>query len=166
MALGTFGGSYVQAQAQWTAPAAPGQDLATLSQETDVFVYNIEAEAVLTRGYNWQTKAIANQLENGDAAAGAGRQIINIIPDGDNTIKIHIKDRGADLFLGQDESENVGAMWSDLGNAGDRVRFTFEASTNYPNAFTLKNVAKQQLLDVMFLRGGKATLYGGKGFTD
>ncbi|UKK51675.1 FIVAR domain-containing protein [Prevotella sp. E13-17] len=166
LALGSFGGSCLQAQVLWTAPTAPGQDLTTLSQQTDVYVYNIEAEAVLTRGYNYETKAIANQLENGDASAGAGRQVINIIPDGEKTIKIHVKDRAADVFFGQDDSENAAAMWSDLGNAGDRVRFTFEASPNYPNAYTLKNVARQKLLDVMFLRGGKTTLYAGKGFTD
>ena len=166
LALGSFGGSYLQAQVVWTAPAAPGQDLSAVADGAEVYVYNIEAEAVLTRGYNWATKAIADQLENGDAAAGAGRQYANIIKDGDNIIKIHIKDRAADVFFGQDESENPAAMWSDLGNAGDRVRFLYEASANYPNAYTLKNIARQQLVDVMYNRGGQATLYGGKGFTD
>jgi hypothetical protein len=151
----------------WTAPPAPGQNLTSLSSSTYVYAYNIQAEAVLTRGYNWGTKAIADQLENGDAAEGAGRQPITVIPDGNYTIKMHIKDRSADVFVGQaNNSDASAAVWSDQGNAGNRVRFTYAESPNYPNAYVLTNLEKNKVLDVMFLRGGPLTLFGGKGYTD
>ncbi|MBQ8127517.1 MAG: hypothetical protein IJ176_03865 [Prevotella sp.] len=170
VAMFVAGALTAAAQGTWTAPAAPGQDPSTLDSGTDVYVYNIEAEAILTRGYNWQTKAIADQLENGDAAAGAGRQPINIFADGEKTIKIHIKDRDARRWFAQDPANPEGdaSMWTDIweDQMGDYGRFTYAASANYPNAYTLTNVGANKLLDVKFLRGGQTTLFNGKGFTD
>ena len=154
------------AQETWTAPAAPGQDPSTLTSSTDVYVYNIEAEAVLSRGYNWGTKAIANQLEIGDVDGGEGRQVINITPSSGSTLRIHLKDRDSDRWFAQNDNNDANDMWSDLRDPGDRGLFTYNASANYPNAYTLTNVAKNKMLDVAFMRGGQTTLYNGKGFYD
>ena len=141
-------GSNLFAQGTWTAPAAPGEDLSTLSESTDVFVYNIEADAIFSRGFNWLTMALADRPEGGDNAVPANRQKVQIRKDGNN-IKIHWNDRGADVFFGQADNSDPGQMWTDLGNAGNRVIFTPEASANYPNAYTLTNVQHNKKVDVL-----------------
>lgn len=159
------GGSSLWAQGTWTAPAAPGQDLASLSESTDVFIYNIEADAIFSRGFNWLTMAIADRPEGGDNAVPAARQKVQVKKDGDN-IKIHFNDRGSDVFFGQADNTDEGQMWTDLGSAGNRVVFTPAASPNYPNAYTLTNVQHSQKVDVLWGRGGKLTLWNGQGFYD
>ncbi len=151
--------------ATWTAPAAPGEDLLALSESTDVFVYNIEADAIFSRGFNWLTMALADRPEGGDNAVPAARQKTQIRRDGSN-IKIHWNDRGGDVFFGQADNTDAGSMWTDLGNAGNRVVFTPAFSSNYPNAYTLTNVQHSQKVDVLWGRGGKLTLWNGKGFYD
>ena len=151
--------------ATWTAPAAPGEDLLALSESTDVFVYNIEADAIFSRGFNWLTMAIADRPEGGDNAVPANRQRVQIRRDGSN-IKIHWNDRGSDQFFGQADNTDAGSMWTDLGNAGNRSLFTPAFSSNYPNAYTLTNVQHNKNVDVLWGRGGKLTLWNGKGFYD
>ena len=152
-------------QAVWVAPAAPGEDLSTLSESTDVFIYNIEADAIFSRGFNWLTMALADRPEGGDNAVPAGRQKVQIRKDGSN-IKIHWNDRGSNVFFGQANNSDPGQMWTDLGNAGNRVVFTPAASENYPNAYTLTNVQHNLKVDVLWARGGKLTLWNGKGYYD
>ncbi|MBR0276592.1 MAG: hypothetical protein IJQ76_10385 [Prevotella sp.] len=53
------------AQGTWSAPVIPGQDPRSLDANTIVYVYNIEADAILTRGMNWLTMAIADRPEGG-----------------------------------------------------------------------------------------------------
>ena len=158
-------GMNISAQGTWTAPAAPGEDLSTLSESTDVFIYNIEADAIFSRGFNWLTMALADRPEGGDNAVPAARQKVQIRKDGNN-IKIHWNDRGSDVFFGQAGNTDAGQMWTDLGNAGNRVVFTPAASENYPNTYTLTNVEHNLKVDVLWARGGKLTLWNGKGYYD
>ena len=150
---------------KWEAPEVPGEDLSTLNESTDVFVYNIEADAIFSRGFNWLTMALADRPEGGDNATPAARQKVQIRRDGNN-IKIHWNDRGADVFFGQADNTDEGQMWTYLGNAGDRVVFTPAVSENYPKAYTLTNVKHNQKVDVLWKRGGKLTLWNGKGYYD
>ena len=163
--VSTFGGIKLSAQGTWTAPAAPGEDLATLTEDKDVFIYNIEADAIFSRGFNWLTMALADRPEGGDNAVPAARQKVQIRRDGGN-IKIHWNDRSADVFFGQADNTDPGSMWTDLGSAGNRVVFTPAASPNYPNAYTLTNVQHGLKVDVLWGRGGKLTLWNGQGYYD
>ena len=156
----------ISARGGWTAPAAPGEDLSTLSESTDVFIYNIEADAIFSRGFNWLTMAIADRPEGGDFAVPANRQKTQIRRVGDN-FKIHWNDRDASRYFGQDNNSTAaGNMWTDQSDENDRVLFIAAASTNYPNAYTLTNVMHNQKVDVLWGRGGKLTLFEGKGFYD
>lgn len=149
----------------WTAPPVPGENPALIDGSTIVYVYNVEADAILTRGMNWLTMAIADRPEGGDNAEPAARQKMKIQQSGTN-IKIKFNDRGDNTNFGQGNNNDPGQMWSDLSNAGNRVIFTPAASANYPNAFTLTNVDKNQKVDVLWGRGGKLTLWNGKGYYD
>ena len=157
-------GSNLFAQGTWTAPAAPGEDLSTLSESTIVYLYNIKADAFLSRGMNWATKAIADRPEGGDNASLAGRQKLKVIKSGSN-IRIRFNDRG-DTYFGQAGNSNPGDMWSDLGVTENRTLFTPAVSENYANAYTLTNVEHNKKVDVLWGRGGKMTLFNGQGFYD
>ncbi len=95
----------------WAPPAAPGVSLTALAENRDVFVYNIEADAIFSRGFNWLTMAMADRPEGGDNVAGAARQRVQVRKDGNN-IKIHWNDRGADVFFGQADNTDAGSMLS------------------------------------------------------
>ncbi len=157
-------GANLQAQGTWTAPAAPGEDLSTLSESTIVYMYNIEADAFLSRGMNWATKAIADRPEGGDNASLAGRQKLKVLKSGGN-IRIRFNDRG-DTYFGQAANSNPGDMWSDLGVTENRTLFTPALSEKYANAYTLTNVEHSKKVDVLWGRGGKMTLFNGQGFYD
>lgn len=163
--MSLFGMRAAYAQGTWTAPAAPGEDLSTLSESTDVFVYNIEADAIFSKGLNWETMAIADRPEGGDFALPANRQKTQLRRDAGG-IMIHYNEIAANRYFGQDDNSNTGSMWSDQFFTNDRVLFTYEASPNYPGAYTLTNVLHNQKVDVLWGRGGKLTLFEGKGFYD
>lgn len=149
----------------WTAPPAPGEVPTTLPADKIVYIYNIEADAIFSRGMNWLTMSIADRPENGDNAEPANRQKMKVQQNGSN-IKIKVNDRGDGTNFGQANNSDAGQMWTDLSNAGDRVIFTPAASANYPNAFTLTNVKHDKKVDVLWGRGGKLTLWNGKGYYD
>ena len=150
---------------EWAPPVPPGVSLTTLAESTDVFVYNIEADAIFSRGMNWLTMAIADRPEGGDNAVPAARQKVQIRRDGSN-VKIHWNDRDANKFFGQANNTEEGQMWTDLSDAGNRVVFTPAASANYLNTYTLTNVQFNEKVDVLWARGGKLTLWNGKGYYD
>jgi len=149
----------------WTAPPVPGKNPTTIAGDAIVYVYNIQADAIMARGLNWLTMATTDRPENGDNAEPAARQKIKVQQSGSN-IKLKFNDRGDNTNFGQANNTDPGQMWTDLSNAGDRVVFTPAASENYPNAFTLTNVQHNQKVDVLWGRGGKLTLWNGKGYHD
>ena len=138
-----------------------------MAEDANVFLYNIEADAIFTRGMDWGTHAITARLDNGDSRSDVDNcQKVRFLKEGDNRL-IHLVDRETNRNLGQDDNDNAGAMWSDMWtDTGDRSRFSFAASPNYPNAYVFTNVAKNRPLDVLWGRGGKLTLFDGKGYTD
>lgn len=149
----------------WTAPPAPGEVPTTIPADKIVYIYNIEADAIFSRGMNWLTMSIADRPENGDNAEPANRQKMKVQQNGSN-IKIKVNDHGDNTNFGQANNSDPGQMWTDLSNAGNRVIFTPAASENYPNAFTLTNVQHSKMVDVLWGRGGKLTLWNGKGYYD
>jgi hypothetical protein len=110
--------------------------------------------------------AIADRPEGGDNAVPANRQKTQVKKDGSN-IRIHFNDRDGNRYFGQDNNSTAaGNMWTDQSNDNNRVLFTPAFSSNYPNAYTLTNVLHNQKVDVLWGRGGKLTLFEGKGFYD
>ena len=58
----------VQAQ-EWKAPQVPSEDLSSLKSTTTVYLYNVEADAFVTNGMDWNTNACATRLNKGVGAA-------------------------------------------------------------------------------------------------
>ena len=148
------------AQGTWTAPAVPGVDLTGSAPSEDVYMYNVEADAFVTKGMNWNTNAIAMRLKAGDTAASP-RQAGRITITG-TTVKFSLNDNsGQAVGAG---SANANDCWADFGS---NQQWTFSASTAVPGAYTLENTSfVGSKLDVSWKYGGHLTLSSGYGNYD
>ena len=149
----------VQAQGTWNAPEVPGVN--PLSASGDLYLYNIDADAFVNYGMNWNTQATASRLLEGDTQA-SGRHLITVTVDG-SFIKLSMKDKSdKNIFCGVN---TVNDIWTD--NTSNNPRWKATDSEKYANAYTLENqghIGKN--LDVQWSYGGRLTFDGGQGFTD
>lgn len=140
------------------APEIPGVDPRTWTGGTDtpIYIYNVESDAFLNYGMNWNTNAIATRLAAGDQSESARHNsfitynagVLNMI-DGDH------KDR----FVGTNSGTND--VWVDF--TGNKDWAVIEDGTNtYNIAFGSATGAK---LDVSYLYGGHLTTVDGVGHT-
>lgn len=147
------------AQGTWDAPVVPGVDLSTWDNSSKVYIYNVEADAFVCAGMNWNTNAISTRLTNGDTNQ-SGNHSAAVTVNG-STIKMVM-----DANTGRAIGTNGGDFdcWIDFDHNQD---WTFAASEKYTNAYTLINTAYAgKKLDVAALYGGKLTIGGGKGLYD
>ena len=146
------------AQGTWTAPAIPGSDIAT-TNTGNYAIYNIKADAFMGEGMNYGTEAIACRAEGGYSAALAARQKFTLTVNGSTVKMVHVNhtDRGVGCA-----SANANDIYADYGS--NNV-WTFAASSNYANAYTL-TLSGYGTLDVDDKWGGKLTVKDGKGYTD
>ena len=157
--LCVVGALSVSAQGTWTKPAVPGVNLATWNNSSKVYIYNVEADAFVAAGMNWNTNAISTRLTNGDAAESTPHSA-SVTVSGAN-VKM-VKDAYTNRAIGT----NGGNFdcWIDFDHNQD---WAFTASENYSNAYTLINTAYAgKKLDVAAKYGGKLTIGGGKGLYD
>ena len=156
-----LGWSNASAQGTWTAPEVPGVNPLELQSTDEVYLYNIGADAFVNYGMNWNTQAIATRLQKGDEVV-SGRHLLKVaVQTGGTTIKMSMKDKSdKTIFCGNGTTNDI---WTD--NTYNNV-WTPTASAKYTNAYTLKNSAHNENLDVQWLYGGRLTFDGGQGFTD
>ena len=150
----------ISAQGTWTAPAVPGVNLSGSAPSEDVYMYNVEADAFVTKGMNWNTNAIAMRLKAGDTAVSA-RQAGRLTITG-TTVKFSINDNsGQAVGAG---SANANDCWADFGS---NQQWTFTPSTTVNGAYTLENASfVGSKLDVSWKYGGHLTLKDGYGNYD
>lgn len=162
--LGSWGFSSAWAQSSWLPPTVPGEDLSTLSPETAVYMYNVEADAFTTYGMDWNTHAIATKLTNGDKVASGPHKTYVLTATGGIKIKNNEKNNGK--FLGGAGEGSTNDCWVD--HAENNV-FAYAETESGSRVYTLKpTTAKGEvnnLLDVSWNYGGHITYAGGKGFT-
>ena len=156
-----LGWSNASAQGTWTAPQVPGVNPLELQSTDEVYLYNIGADAFVNYGMNWNTQATATRLKTGDEVA-SGRHLLKVaVQTGGTTIKMSMNDKSdKTIFCGNGTTNDI---WTD--NTYNNV-WTPTASAKYTNAYTLKNSAHNENLDVQWLYGGRLTFDGGQGFTD
>ena len=155
-----LGWSNASAQGTWTAPEVPGVNPLELTSSDEVYLYNIGADAFVNYGMNWNRQAIATRLYSGDETVSE-RHLMTVIPDGNTTIKMSLKDfSDKTIFCGGGTTNDIY-----VDNTINNV-WTPAASAKYSNAYTLNNTTHSKNLDVQWLYGGRLTLDGGQGFTD
>ena len=142
----------------WTAPAVPGTDLTTLSSETYVYVYNVEANAVVSYGMDWGTNGCAVRLTNGESAASIPQRCYAFV-DG-TKVSIRMVDYGEKYVSCL--SEGVNNVYVDQDTNRE---FTFTETASGSHVYTLTNVTYNLPLDVYWDRGGHLTLASGQGHT-
>jgi hypothetical protein len=142
----------------WTAPTVPGANLSSVGSETLGYFYNVEANAFLSYGMDWNTNACATRLTNGETAVSNPQRCYALV-DG-TKLSLRMADK-ADKYV-YCPSANANDIWVD----GDANReFTYTETASGSHVYTLTNVTYSLPLDLSWDRGGHLTLAGGKGHT-
>lgn len=157
MALAAFAS---QAQTTWTAPAVPGVDPASLSSSATVYIYNVEADAFVTSGMNWNTNAIATRLTNGDAATSSPHACTVSYNKSASTFTMS-NTASPSSVIGSNNGTND--VWVDFSTNGTWTKES--VSTNTYRIIHNYNAEKNPL-DVSFTYGGHLTTHDGQGFTE
>ena len=142
----------VQAQ-EWKAPQVPSEDLSSLKSTTTVYLYNVEADAFVTNGMDWNTNACATRTKVSEPhrayAFVSGR-----------TVSVRLQSF-AEKYISC-PSANAYDIYVDQTS---NYSFRFAETESGSNVYTLINVAHSKALDVVWQRGGHLTLVGGAGQT-
>lgn len=154
----------VYAQGTWVAPEVPGVDLATEEFGTnDYYLYNVKADAFVTRGASWNMQALATRLTDNDEKA-----------DGPHKVKVTKTEAGNFQFSVFDKSflggprDGVNNVYADHGTAENNE---FKATAiEGTKTFTLRPLcandeAQYPYLDVAGKRGWFLTYADGQGYT-
>ena len=147
----------VQAQ-DWTAPQVPGENLSSLNSTTTVYLYNVDADAFVTNGMDWNTNACATRLNNSDTKASEPHRAYAIVSG--QTVSVRLQSF-ADNYISC-PSVNAYDIYVDQTS---NYSFRFAETQSGSRVYTLTNVAHSKPLDVVWPRGGHLTLVGGVGQT-
>ncbi len=147
----------VLAQDAWDAPKVPGADLSGELSGTYA-LYNVGADAFVTHGVNWNTRAVAGRLFGGDAALDDGHKVT--VTKTENTLQIHFNSvEDSKKYLGLADGVAT-TVYTDV-NANNA--FTF--SNKGDGTFTLDAPGDASFLDVSTSRGWILTCSGGQNLT-
>lgn len=108
IALSTFIG--VNAQ-EWTLPII-GEDISTLNASTELYMYNVKADAFASAGMSWGTHAIVKELQNGDNKLSADVHKCTISRS-NNLVQISLNGR---QWLGGGGPASTNDCWVDHGS--------------------------------------------------
>ena len=142
----------------WTEPMIPAESLDNLSSTETIYFYNVEADAFVINGMEWNTNACATRLTNGDKAVSSAQQCVAFVGNGKVRVRVA---RYADLFI------------SCLGNDANNIYvdqnqgqyFTYTETAEDSRIYTLNNDTYKKDLDVSWAYGGHLTIVDGAGNT-
>lgn len=150
----------VQAQTKWIEPAVPGVDPATLSGTEAIYMYNVDADAFVTSGMNWNTNAIATRLTNGDTSISTPHSCKVTYNISQSTFTIS-SNAFPTAIIGS--NNGVNDVWADFNDKG-----TWSNEDAHANTYLIlhHNGTERLPLDVSYTYGGHLTTHDGKGFTE
>ena len=142
----------------WTEPRLPSENLESLSSSEIVYFYNVEADAFLINGMDWNTNACATRLVDGDMKASEAQQCHAYV--GGGKVRIKLK-RFADYFISclGDDDNNV------YVDQNEGQYFTYTETQEGSGIYTLNNDRFGDDLDVSWAYGGHLTTVEGDGRT-
>lgn len=147
----------MQAQS-WTEPEIPGKDLSEISSSEIVYVCNVETDAFLLNGMDWNTNACATRLTNGDKVVSIPQQCYAHVSNGQVRIQLTSFPDFSISCLNADAN----SIYVDQ-NTGQY--FTYTETKAGSHIYTLNNTTYKKDLDVSWDYGGHLTLTGGAGHT-
>ncbi len=153
MALSAFLG--VNAQ-EWTLPII-GEDISTISESTELYMYNVKADAFACAGMSWGTHAIVKELQNGDNKLSADVHKCTISRS-NNLVQISLNGR---QWLGGGGPASTNDCWVDHGSNNQ-----YSYSEVNTNTYTLKptTATNDSYLDCSWAYGGHITFSATNGY--
>ena len=144
----------------WPRPVVPGKDIKSISSSDLVYLYNVDADAFVTYGMNWNTQSVAQRLTRGDKSTDS-RFRMSVTKMGTNKLYLSMRDKSG-VYVGcMDDANNV---WSDRPRS--EASFTYQGITSsYGKLYMLKSDVQNDFLDVSYAYGGPLTTRNGRGYT-
>lgn len=144
----------------WPQPVVPGKDIKNISSSDLVYLYNVDADAFVTYGMNYNTQSLAQRLAKGDMSMDS-RFRVNVTKQVNNKLCLSMRDKSG-VYIGcLDDANNV---WSDR----PKTEATFTYQSIYSSSgklYTLKSDVQNDFLDVSYAYGGPLTTRNGRGYT-
>lgn len=153
IALSAFIG--VNAQ-EWTLPII-GEDISTLNASTELYMYNVKADAFASAGMSWGTHAIVKELQNGDNKLSADVHKCTISRS-NNLVQISLNGR---QWLGGGGPASTNDCWVDHGSNNQ-----YSYSEVNTNTYKLKptTATNDSYLDCSWAYGGHITFSATNGY--
>ena len=141
----------------WTAPVI-GQDLKSVNSNTELYMYNVKADAFACAGMSWGTHAIVKELQNGDSKLSADVHRCRVSKSTNGQLQILLNER---TYLGGGGPNSTNDCWVDHGS--NNVYIYNEVSDN---VYTLKptTATNDSYLDCSWAYGGHITFSTTNGY--
>lgn len=141
----------------WTAPVV-GVSLSDIDSNTELYLYNVKADAFACSGMSWGTHAIVKELQNGDSKLSADVHRCRVSKPADGQVQIMLNEKS---FLGGGGATSTNDCWVD--HASNNVYIYNEVSSN---VYTLKptTATDESYLDCSWAYGGHVTFSGTNGY--
>ena len=141
----------------WTAPVI-GQDLKDVSNSTELYMYNVKADAFACSGMSWGTHATVKELQNGDSKLSSDVHRCRVSKPTDGQLQIMLNER---TWLGGGGPSSTNDCWVD--HASHNVYIYNEVSDN---VYTLKptTATNDSYLDCAWAYGGHITFSATNGY--
>ncbi len=147
----------MNAQQGWTAPII-GVDISTIDISTELYMYNVKADAFASSGMSWGTHAIVKELQNGDNVLSSGVHNCKITRPESERVQISLNGRN---YLGGGGPTSTNDCWVD--HAQNNV-YIYNNVGN--NTYTLKptTATTDSYLDCSWAYGGHITFSATNGY--
>lgn len=141
----------------WIAPIV-GVNLADVTSDTELYMYNVKADAFASSGMSWGTHAIVKELQNGDSKLSADVHRCRVSKPTDGQLQIMLNEKS---FLGGGGPTSTNDCWVDHGS--NNIYIYNEVSTN---VYTLKptTATTDSYLDCSWKYGGHITFSATNGY--
>ena len=152
-------GNTPESEDSWPMPTVPGKALGSITSSEAVYLYNVDADAFVTYGMDWNAQAVAQRLTKGDCSTD-GRFRMKVTKVG-NKVRLSMYDK-SNVYIGcLADANNV---WTDRPAA--EGTFTYqEVTTPEGTQYKLISESQKAALDVSYAYGGPLTTRHGRGFT-
>ena len=141
----------------WTAPII-GVNLNDVDDKTELYMYNVKADAFASAGMAWGTHAIVKELQNGDSKLSADVHRCRVSKPTDGQLQIMLNEQS---FLGGGGPTSTNDCW--VNHANHNIYTYNEVSTN---VYTLKptTATDENYLDCSWKYGGHITFSANNGY--
>ncbi len=141
----------------WEAPVI-GVNLNEVNENTELYMYNVKADAFACSGMAWGTHAIVKELQNGDSKLSSDVHRCRVSKPANGQVQIRLNER---TFLGGGGPTSINDCWVD--HAQNNVYIYNEVSSN---VYTLKptTATGESYLDCSWAYGGHITFSATNGY--